>query len=215
MSQRAVLFMINRRSRRILLIISTHDDTDISLFDTKRLKSNPVQNLHIVISSPSLARGQSPLSTSALRRHPVKAVWLFFFTPERRSLYLPRAKTSNGLSIIQYGTSISRVRCDKTQWHISLHIRDGDKERKKACSFWHGMLRARLRPDSWRDVSGSDVFWQPRLSYEVDIRAKGSTSGKGLTFIAHHPSTVLSPPRALPSSCLRAMKQRSPFVWTL
>lgn len=58
----------------------------------KRLKSNPVQNLHIVISSPSLARGQSRLSTSALRRHPVKGGVAFFFYTRKTQPLLTQGK---------------------------------------------------------------------------------------------------------------------------
>lgn len=67
---------------------------------------------------------------------------------------------------------------------MSLYTSGKETKRGKACSFWHGMLCAQLWLITWRDVSGSDVLWQPRLSYEVDIREKGATC---MTFIAHYP----------------------------
>lgn len=89
---------------------------------------------------PSLERGQHCLLSSALLRHPVRAVkWralLNFYagTDTFYLLHLHGAKRSENLSIIQqYGrvsASILRAVCDKTQWHISIHIRGGDKERK-------------------------------------------------------------------------------------
>lgn len=123
----------------------------------------------IFIPTPSLERGQHCLLSSALLQHPVRAVNLralrnFYTRMTVYLLHLPRAGPSKGLSIIQHYGRVSAYifkRLDVIKHSdMSLYTPGKKTMRGKACSFWHGMLRAQLWLETW---SREFVLWQPRL----------------------------------------------------
>lgn len=191
----------------------------------RRLKANLVGNLHSLHLNPSLERGQLCLFSSALMHHSTRAAMWRAFTevlPQNNTeylLHLPRAKTSEGLSIIKeyarLSTFILRVRCDKTQWHVSLHIKEEDKERGSSWLLaWQAVCTATARSMEGCQLIRCALAGKV-MSYKVDIREKEAMSWKCMTFITHYPFFPSHLPPSLSPSVLQAVKQRSPFVWTL